>query len=67
MKLTDTTHTEKLPPLQSKTDAIADKKHDDAHTANAIKTKAPGNHANAKITAQPGSQGTIDTYKRKVP
>ncbi len=67
MKKTDTIHTEKFEPLQSEIDAIADKKHHDAHTANAVKTKAPGNHANAKITAQPGSQGTIDMHKRKVP
>lgn len=47
--------------------APTDIKHDDAGIKNAFKSKAPGNHANAKITAQPGSQGTIDLHKRKLP
>ncbi len=67
MKNTDTTTIEKSAILQCETAATADSKHADAHTANAIKTKAPGNHANAKITAQPGSQGTIDLHKRNMP
>ena len=37
----------------------------DAGIASAIKAKAPGNHANAQIKSQPGSQGTIDLGKHK--
>lgn len=37
----------------------------DAADARANKAKAPGNHANAQIKSQPGSQGTIDLGKRK--
>ena len=37
----------------------------DAGVASAIKAKAPGNHADARIKSQPGSQGTIDLGKHK--
>ena len=37
----------------------------DAGDASADKAKAPGNHANAQIKSQPGSQGTIDLGKQK--
>ena len=54
------------PPLPLETDA-----HEgaivgaDAGIASAIKSKAPGNHADAQIKSQPGSKGTIDLGKHK--
>jgi len=57
--------TAKATGQHADTTPATDVKHDDAGIENAIKSKAPGNHPNAKITAQPGSQGTIDLHKRK--
>ncbi len=61
----DTANTKKAAAPTPDAASVTDTKHDDVGVENAIKTKAPGNHASAKITAQPGSQGTIDLHKRK--
>ena len=54
-------------PLSLATDAHEGVKvgSTDAGAASASKAKAPGNHANAQIKSQPGSQGTIDLGKQK--
>lgn len=38
----------------------------DGSVASASKSKAPGNHANAQIKPQPGSQGTINLGKHNI-
>ena len=61
----DKVDTVKTTANQTDRTPVTDAKHDDAGIKNAIKSKVPGNHANAKNTAKPGSQGTIDLHKRK--
>ena len=65
MTKNDTANSKKAAAPTPDAASVADTKRDNDGVENAIKTKAPGNHANAKITAQPGSQGTIDLHKRK--
>ena len=61
----DKADTAKATGQHANTTPLTDAKHDDTGIKNAIKSKAPGNHANAKITARPTGQDAIDLHKRK--